>query len=315
MARGGWHMDADGEVLYEPRTCKLRRLDADAARRCLAGKTLAFIGGSLARYQYMNLAFFLSHRQHMQRYADDPAQRSLVIEKQWANFMHYYAAGSALLGWTDEAGRTAEHCHCHRLGTFGGSFEHRLLTVNFTTAASAKAAAVPGGPPPQASLRVVYNQTFGIKKNVAVDTAEALAWNLRGDHPADIVVLNLGHWANHNLKPQLTNYTDAAAAYEPIFAAARDARRSGNKRTRFVWRTTTHARKPTVVGPDSFSNWNPLWHRMLTGLARFHKWEVYDGHAVSRAMLRAGLDGHWDNLHFLPFVYDQLNDVLLNGVC
>jgi hypothetical protein len=32
-------------------------------------------------------------------------------------------------------------------------------------------------------------------------------------------------------------------------------------------------------------------------------------------MMRAKLDGNWDNLHFLPFVYDQLNDVLLNGLC
>lgn len=54
---------------------------------------------------------------------------------------------------------------------------------------------------------------------------------------------------------------------------------------------------------------------MLNSMARFHSWDFYDGHAVTRAMMRTGLDGNWDNLHFLPFVYDQLNDVLLNGIC
>lgn len=48
MAAGSWHKDAQGEVFYEPSTCKLRRLTADAARACLANKTLAFIG-ELAR--------------------------------------------------------------------------------------------------------------------------------------------------------------------------------------------------------------------------------------------------------------------------
>jgi hypothetical protein len=44
MAAGSWYKDAQGEVFYEPSTCKLRRLTADAARVCLANKTLAFIG-------------------------------------------------------------------------------------------------------------------------------------------------------------------------------------------------------------------------------------------------------------------------------
>jgi len=304
MAHGSWHIDAAGEVFYEPSTCKLRRLTADAARACLANKTIAFVGGSLARYQYVNFAYFMAHRQNMQRYGDDPNRPSLVIEKLWANFSQYYTEGSQQMTWEDDAGSAEEHCHCFRLKWFAGSYEHRLLTI--------KVKEVNGKPSP-ATVRVLYNQTFGIKKGVAADTAEAVHWNLADNpKPADILVVNLGHWMHHGLKDKLHNYTDAAAAYEPIFAAATDDSR---KKTQFIWRTTTHARQPPMIHLHSMSNWNPVWHRMVNSMARLHRWEFYDGHAVTRSMMRSGLDGHWDNLHFLPFVYDQLNDVLLNGIC
>jgi hypothetical protein len=304
MATGKWYKDAGGEVWYEPATCKLRRLTADQARSCLANKTIAFIGGSLQRYQYMNFAHFMARRQHEQRYADDPAKPSLVIEKLWGNFSHYYKAGSQQMTWHDDAGSSSEHCHCFRLKWFAGSYEHRLLTINMTQS---------GGKRFPATVRIIYNQTFGIKKGVAADTAEAVQWNL-GDNPkpADFIVVNLGHWMHHGMKDKFSNYTSAAAAYEPIFAASTDDTR---KKTRFVWRTTTHARTPPFVPTHSLSNWNPIWHRMVNNMARLHRWEYHDGHAVTRSMMRAKLDGNWDNLHFLPFVYDQLNDVLLNGLC
>lgn len=242
----------------------------------------------------------------IQRYGDDPNNPSLVIEKLWDNFSHYYTKGSQQMAWVDDAGSSAEHCHCFRLKFFGGSYEHRLLTVNFTQV-DGKPLSTPN------TVRIIYNQTFGIKKNVAVDTLEAVQFNL-GDNPkpADIIVLNLGHWLHHGLKDVLKNYTDTSAAYEPIFATSTDATR---KKTRFVWRSTTHARKPPMVHLHAMNNWNPIWHRMVNSMARFHRWEMYDGHAVTRSMMRSGLDGHWDNLHFLPFVYDQLNDVMLNGLC
>ena len=51
-------------------------------------------------------------------------------------------------------------------------------------------------------------------------------------------------------------------------------------------------------------------------VARREGWEVLDG----RAMTRAGaelqqLRIHWDKLHVLPFVYEEMNNVLLNKLC
>lgn len=131
----------------------------------------------------------------MQRYADDPDKLNLVIEKMWGNFSHYYTQGSQQMTWEDEGGSASEHCHCFRLKFFGGSYEHRLLTIKVKSAE---------GQPLDATVRVLYNQTFGIRTNVANDTAAAVRWNL-GDNPkpADVLVVNLGHWMHHGLQKVL----------------------------------------------------------------------------------------------------------------
>ncbi len=47
---GRWYRVADSDVVYEPASCRLRRLSAGAARQCLEGKFVAFIGDSVTRY-------------------------------------------------------------------------------------------------------------------------------------------------------------------------------------------------------------------------------------------------------------------------
>ena len=44
---------------------------------------------------------------------------------------------------------------------------------------------------------------------------------------------------------------------------------------------------------------------------------ITDGYAVLQALLRAGLAerAYVDDAHFKPFVYEQLNDILLNQLC
>jgi hypothetical protein len=57
------------------------------------------------------------------------------------------------------------------------------------------------------------------------------------------------------------------------------------------------------------------YHDLLTALAHQHGWDVLDAFAVTRSLYVDKVQGMWDALHFLPFVYDQLNDLLLNGLC
>jgi hypothetical protein len=45
------------------------------------------------------------------------------------------------------------------------------------------------------------------------------------------------------------------------------------------------------------------------------KWEVLDAYELTAAAARQGLDLYEDFVHFVPLVYEQINDVLLNALC
>ena len=48
--KGSWHREAaTGHLFWEPSACRLRRLDAQEARSCLAGRHIAFVGDSVSR--------------------------------------------------------------------------------------------------------------------------------------------------------------------------------------------------------------------------------------------------------------------------
>lgn len=48
-ARGAWYF-LDDHVVYDLDACHVRRLDGDAARCCLAGRTVTFVGDSITRH-------------------------------------------------------------------------------------------------------------------------------------------------------------------------------------------------------------------------------------------------------------------------
>ncbi len=48
--KGSWHREtASGHIFWEPSECRLRRMTAQKARSCLAGRTIAFVGDSVTR--------------------------------------------------------------------------------------------------------------------------------------------------------------------------------------------------------------------------------------------------------------------------
>lgn len=44
-------------------------------------------------------------------------------------------------------------------------------------------------------------------------------------------------------------------------------------------------------------------------------WDIMDARIITQAAKNQGLNLYWDQMHFLPFVYEELNDVLLNMLC
>lgn len=75
--RGRLLRDTAGEIWYEPPGCRLHRPTAAEARSCLANKTILILGDSVVRYGYLELAYFLTHGRHMQRYADGGPEASV----------------------------------------------------------------------------------------------------------------------------------------------------------------------------------------------------------------------------------------------
>lgn len=104
----------------------------------------------------------------------------------------------------------------------------------------------------------------------------------------------------------LNTFAQIAAAYEPVFEQARET-----VGPLFVWRTTTVMKRKDVLGGDG----HLTWARLLTGMAHHYGWHILDAHAVAAKALHAGIDAFFDGLHYYSFMYEQLNDVLYNGIC
>ncbi|KAJ1454262.1 hypothetical protein M885DRAFT_522087 [Pelagophyceae sp. CCMP2097] len=57
--KGRWHLRPDGSRAYDVEPCKIVRYVPEDARRCLKGRSIFMIGDSVTRYQTMSLIHFL----------------------------------------------------------------------------------------------------------------------------------------------------------------------------------------------------------------------------------------------------------------
>jgi hypothetical protein len=53
----------------------------------------------------------------------------------------------------------------------------------------------------------------------------------------------------------------------------------------------------------------------LEALAARPEWEVLDAFELTAAAASQGLNLYEDHVHFVPLVYEQINDALLNALC
>jgi hypothetical protein len=64
-----WKMRQDGSrELTLPSTCRLKRYTAHQARQCLKNKNLLFVGDSVMRFQFLGFAYFLEHGKWPKRF-------------------------------------------------------------------------------------------------------------------------------------------------------------------------------------------------------------------------------------------------------
>ena len=74
------------------------------------------------------------------------------------------------------------------------------------------------------------------------------------------------------------------------------------------WKTTTSRHGDRVSANDE-----PTEAEAKAAMAP--PWRLYDVGAVSEAAKAQGLALNWDNVHYVPLMYEQMNDLLLNMLC
>lgn len=297
MTSGNWYITDGGELFFEPYECSLRRLTASEARQCLSNKTLTFVGDSISRYQYLSLAHFLVHGRFIQRYSDDNGT-SLTNEHTWPSWPEFYSKGSQQLHVNSSTVTSTESCDCYRVPN-EPIREFRTLIIHSGHAQR---------------IRIEYQQAFGqdgAKTSLVEDTLRGMRESIANNTDVQMhyIMANMGAWVQvGQFEP--SNLTLFMSIHQQVFNAPNILLHRSQQRLQLIWKTTTHRDDEA-----SYAQSGRGWMYSLDGLARFWRWHILDAFSMTQRMSNLGIASMWDRLHFEPFVYDQLNDVLLNGIC
>ena len=111
-------------------------------------------------------------------------------------------------------------------------------------------------------------------------------------------MFNMGHHAAHLPSGKVYNSTLSA-----ILHSGEEIRQRHN--TKLIWKTTTPHRNTASY----------IHQEQELQLLKPFNFTTFDVGKVVSTGLKQGMDFYWDNLHLLPFVYQQFNDILLNHLC
>ena len=338
------------EYALELPGCNLSAISPAAARTCLAGRHVMFVGDSVTRYQFLNFAQMLEHGAHV---AWDPPTEHDNHFGTWENF---FAATTERLG---------PHgvCDCFRPGN-----SEKQAVVN-----------APDGNEvwgvlgtryyrhPAARLEATFVEALGRHPNTVWHEPRALGvdchkspWGL--DHtdgqvcPAkplcapgycrapfhhverwdvglrkliartqpDALVINSGLWGVQWREPASSRVrgTHLERLLSALDWAAAPAPRGGGVRT-IVWKTTT-AQLDGVPGAFDFRPLATQGEELVVAAFRARGWPVLDTHALSlplKALALADADSRRriyfkdDAVHFSRPIYRAFNELLLAMLC
>ena len=238
--------------------------------------TIAFMGGSLTRYQYISLAYYRTHG----TWIDPSSHPSLVMEKDHASWIDFYHTTNAAFGGY-------ELCDCYRL-----LLNHSTLTENryylspkynlyyiqaFGNIHSHGHWDPRGLPPTQPNI------TSPMPFKWEMDWASTILNYISLLRPKpQWLVLNAGHWKN---------------SFHLLEYRTRVFKEIKNAGIKSIWKTTTytqnHTLNPTQIRTD---------HHMcaMTTLCLNLSW--------TRSLNKTF---YWDGVHFKEPVYQRMNRQLL----
>ena len=248
------------------------------------------MGDSVTRYQYLNPGtYFLSKLERMEPYGAVPGIPSLCLERQWMDWDQFYHFTSAILGAAAN-GTSSELCDCVRGVDLAQTREFRTLLLHFPGECYTHLEQ-------EGFLRVSYQQVFAVPDAVSAGKAAWTSLEALQEHtaPVHLVIFNMGlHIGSIG--------SDHQAILSQILEDGLATQSKQN--ATMLWKTTT----PQQGGLFPF-------HHEEIAIAEEHNYDIYDVGRVVFASKQQGLNFYWDNLHYLPVVYEQFNDILLNSMC
>ena len=233
----------------------------------------------------------------MERYGGQPGHPSFCNEKEWGDWDEYYHYTSTVLGKVAN-GFGYEVCDCSRPkdAEMDTIREYRTLHINFLDKKCGDAYLTPRLGSAEGKMRdfltLSYHQIFRYPDPVTAgqDTLKYYENSYR-QQPASLFIFNMGLHINH-----------LGAEYNTTLSTILESGIGMKEKhnTHMMWKTTTNA--------DDLRD-------SEIHLATLNNYTLYDvGKIVSNGD-KQGLLFQWDSWHFLPFVYEQINDVLLNYLC
>eukprot|EP00667_Euglena_gracilis_P011033 EG_transcript_11251 len=283
----------------------------------LRNASVVFIGDSVTRYQYMYLAQYLHHG----RWHDAPKQQ-LCCEQHYHSFTNMYHAYLPLFGCSHMCDCADHHDvkiavnnakkhgkHQRLVHLFRGKMRNEnhyflhgplqaRLSFHFWDGAAIGMTAFNRTPAPADFARycagfpaTAQAQLAGPLEPLHSYSVQEFVRDVLGPEGHDVLIFNYGIW---KVLVNATTPVLSEANLDWLAEVAHDAAPA------VVWKTTNAVHEHGRFDDDA----------LLAGLQR-RGFQIFDIYNLTLGVLPLKKAAMWDNFHFLPFVYRELNIALL----
>lgn len=266
---------------------------ADKARECYSNKNIVFIGDSITRFQYLNLANALVTNDWRMRHL------SFAEKPGWGGWKDFLQGSNMRLGCN-------EICDCYRISVMYKENRYfydplRNISISFFLWFPSSEKKIYLNHPPTAaefdrrcnSWREMKSSidNFTRTSHVSFKTIYSFIDGIVQPMNADAVIINQGMWSYDALRTP-TGVADLSSAL-----------RKATKR--YIWKTTTPSNKPKIVPIDGDN---------FMEMLRDNSFEIFDAFNLTKRFVGHD-EAYSDENHFKNDVYTILNKALLKQLC
>ena len=349
-----WKMRADrSREITLPSTCRLKRYTADEALTCLKNKNLYFIGDSLTRYLFLSLTYFLEHKQWPMRFhagrqpcddhIDDNGNKScsnvdepnVCVSGDWSSWRRFY---TGIGGGTDGS---VYHGRMECMGVRGPD----IFVDNMEYVSSEEYGYDHG------RTKLSYHMETRKRKNPdQIFEFTGCAYNASCRYTMEEYQQLLERAKKKNFDGSYQNYSEAFGPKGTKFHSlhqntnymiynrgiwAKNARETAEEMVAHAKHMLSFAYQITGGDGGRTESKNRCFFRSTTGAPSTRELREFEAGSIRDATLEAGceyfdiaqvteefsriIEGHPDTFvdtkHYVPWVYEELNNLLLNVLC